>query len=162
MSAEPLRGRAQAGQAIRRLAPIGVLLLAVVMMVAPRPALADAPDLPAADRQAIQAVIVQQIAAFRRDDGEAAFAFAAPRIREIFATPDNFMRMVREGYQPVYRPREVNFGTLSTLEGRLVQHVLLIGPDGAPVTALYSMELQPDGSWKISGCILTTAEDKST
>jgi hypothetical protein len=146
---------------MRRLALVGVVLLAAVVAT-PRQALADAPDLSAADRQAIRAVIAQQIAAFRRDDGEAAFAFAAPRIREIFATPDNFMRMVREGYQPVYRPREVTFGTLSTLEGRLVQRVLLVGPDGVPVTALYFMELQPDGSWKISGCILTTAEDKST
>ena len=161
MSAEPRRAWAPGAWAMRRPALVGVVLLAAVVAT-PRQALADAPDLSAADRQAIRAVIAQQIAAFRRDDGEAAFAFAAPRIREIFTTPDNFMRMVREGYQPVYRPREVNFGTLSTLEGRLVQRVLLVGPDGVPVTALYFMEMQPDGSWKISGCVLTTAEDKST
>jgi hypothetical protein len=47
-------------------------------------------------------------------------------------------------------------------EGRLVQRVLLVGPDGVPVTALYFMEQQPDGSWKISGCVLTISEDKST
>jgi hypothetical protein len=144
-----------------RLVHVLGLLLLFAAPSAVRSAAADT-DLPAVDRQAIRTVIEQQIAAFRHDDGVAAFAFAAPRIREQFVTPDNFMRMVREGYQPVYRPREVSFGALAITEGRLVQRVLLVGPDGVPVTALYFMEQQPDGSWKISGCVLTTSEDKST
>ena len=113
------------------------------------------------DAAAIRAVISDQLAAFRRDDGEAAFAFAAPAIREKFGDAANFLRMVREGYGPVYRPREVEFGALSAEDGRLVQRVLLVGPDGVPVTALYFMERQPDGSWKISGCVLTAAADKT-
>ena len=36
------------------------------------------------------------------------------------------------------------------------------GPDGRPRIALYIMERQPDGSWKIDGCILTESDDKAT
>jgi hypothetical protein len=120
-----------------------------------------AAELGAADRQAIQAVVGDQLAAFQRDDGVAAFSYAAPRIRWQFGTPENFMQMVRAGYQPVYRPREVTFGALEMVGGNLVQLVLLIGPDGVPVVALYMMEREPDGSWKINGCILTAAKDES-
>jgi hypothetical protein len=37
--------------------------------------------------------------------------------------------------------------------------VLLVGPDGKPVMALYAMERQPDGSWRIDGCMLGKADD---
>ena len=62
--------------------------------------------------------------------------------------------MVRQGYQPVYRPRQVSFGELAAVDGIPVQHVHVIGPDGTPVTALYVMERQPDGAWRINGCYL--------
>jgi hypothetical protein len=126
------------------------------------PARADDAALTPTDRTAIHTVIADQLAAFQRDDGVAAFAQAAPVIRERFVTPENFLAMVRAGYAPVYRPREVAFGTLETVEGRLVQRVLLVGPDGLPAVALYVMERQPDGTWKIAACILTVADDKAT
>jgi hypothetical protein len=136
------------------------LLVLVPLLAGP----ADAEDAAVApeDRAAIRAVIEGQIEAFRRDDGAAAFSYAAPVIRERFATPDNFMEMVRTGYRPVYRPREIAFGALEMRDGRLVQRVLLVGPDGVATAALYVMERQPDGSWKIAACILTTPDDKAT
>jgi len=94
--------------------------------------------------------------------GAAAFGFASPGIREHFGTAENFMRMVRSGYQPVYRPREVQFGTIATVNGDIVQRVELIGPDGKPALALYVMQRQPDGNWKINGCFLTTSEQRTT
>jgi hypothetical protein len=139
-------------------------LIALFVVAAPwlaRPLHAE--DLTAADRGAIRAVVGDQLAAFQRDDGAAAFAFASPGIQAQFGTIDNFMTMVRAGYQPVYRPREVAFGDVTIDDGgRIVQRVLLVGPDGAPVTALYTMEQQPDGSWRIAGCTLARAPDKTT
>jgi hypothetical protein len=135
-----------------------VLILAAPWLV---PA-AHAQDLSAADRGAIRAVISDQLAAFQRDDGDAAFALASPNIRAQFGSVGNFMDMVRTGYQPVYRPREVAFGDIVTINGRIVQSVLLVGPDGVPVTALYTMEQQPDGSWRIAGCALARTADKTT
>jgi hypothetical protein len=140
---------------MRRIAALFWLLVAL-------PAAAADPALGEGDRAAIRGVIERQLGAFQRDDASAAFAFASPSIQDQFATADNFMRMVRQGYLPVYRPREVSFGALVEIEGQLVQRVLLVGPDGAPVMALYMMERQPDGSWRINGCILTQSDDKAT
>jgi hypothetical protein len=137
----------------------------VVLLVLALPWLVPAgyaQDLSAADRGAIRAVISDQLAAFQRDDGGAAFAFASPTIREQFGNAETFMEMVRTGYPPVYRPSEVAFGDLTVTDGRIVQRVLLVGPDGVPVAALYTMEQQQDGSWRIAGCVLTRTADKTT
>jgi hypothetical protein len=118
-------------------------------------------DLPAQDRAAIQAIIADQIAAFRRDDGARAFGLASPMIQSMFQSPEIFMEMVRGGYQPVYRPREIAFKDMIDFRGQPTQTVLVVGPDGVPVMALYQMQRQPDGNWLINGCTLVKIEDKS-
>ncbi|QQS14381.1 MAG: DUF4864 domain-containing protein [Rhodospirillales bacterium] len=115
-----------------------------------------------ADRAAIRDVIAGQIEAFRRDDGAAAFGYAAPAIRRMFGGVDRFMEMVREGYRPVYRPREFAFRDIVVRDGLALQKVHIVGPDGAAVTAFYTMERQPDGSWRIAGCSLGAPEERST
>ncbi len=106
------------------------------------------------DSSAIRSVIQNQIDAFRHDDGAAAYGFAAPTIKQIFPTVGAFMDMVRGQYQPVYRPRSVTFGALSDTPSGLQQKVFLVGPDGQPWVALYTLERQPDGTWKINSCVL--------
>ncbi|MBV9538461.1 MAG: DUF4864 domain-containing protein, partial [Acidisphaera sp.] len=105
----------------------------------------------------IEQAVTGQIDAFRRDDGEAAFGYASPAIRLLFGTTTNFMAMVRNGYQPVYRPRSVRFGALAEEGGRIVQRVDVVGPDGRPAIALYTMQHEADGSWKIDGCEIVHA-----
>lgn len=139
--------------------PLAALLLALQLTLA-LPAAAQ--DVSAADRAAIAGVIAQQIDAFRRDDGDAAFGFAAPGIQSLFMTPERFMAMVRTGYQPVYRPREFRFARLEADGDMLVQFVAIVGPDGAPVVAAYAMERQADGSWRIAGCMLLEPPGEST
>ncbi len=122
------------------------------------PAPNSAPDVQMSDKAAIQRVIEKQFEAFRDDDGPTAMAQASPGIRSMFGNdPETFMSMVRKGYQPVYRPRSVTFGPLGSGGGGITQRVDVIGPDGVPHTALYSMERQPDGVWKISGCTIVDA-----
>lgn len=111
------------------------------------------------DQDAIRDVIQSQVDAFRRDDGETAFGLASPNIRGMFGSPDVFMDMVRQGYQPVYRPRVFEFREIVTLHGMVTQKVHVIGPDGRPVTAFYPVTQQPDGSWRIEGCYLQAPED---
>lgn len=142
---------------MRRLAtafPILLLLLA-------GNAAAEEPAPSSADAQAIRQVIEGQLAAFQRDDGAAAFAYASPDVQTKFHDPDTFMQMVKSGYRPVYRPQEVEFRDLVLHEGTPIQEVLVVGPDGQPVLAIYFMEQQPDGSWRISGCTLVQAPDQS-
>ena len=138
------------------IASIFALLIAVSVATAPT-ARADGLDSSAA--AAIRSVIEDQMAAFKVDDGPAAFAYASPSIQEMFQTPEIFMSMVKTGYAPVYRPQAVEFRELMLEARGPVQVVHIVGPDGRAVLARYSMEQQPDGSWRIDGCTLTAAPD---
>lgn len=114
------------------------------------------------DRSAVRAAIARQIEAFRRDDGEAAYAFAAPVIRQLFPTVERFMSMVREGYGPVYRPRTFAFGEIEAApEGGLRQSVEIQDGNGMDWVALYSFEKDADGAWKITGCVLLKAPGRA-
>jgi ketosteroid isomerase-like protein len=126
------------------LSPLAVLAMPAAAAVSP------------ADRAAIETVISGQIAAFGRDDAAAAYRFAAPNIHALFPTPEIFMRMVQSGYAPVYRPQAVRFAEVVVEAGEVVQRVLLRGPDGRAHLALYTMERQADGTWKIAAVVLVT------
>ena len=106
------------------------------------------------DVAAFRQVIDKQIAAFNRDDADGAYQFASPRIKSIFPTPEIFMAMVKRGYQPVYRARDYSFDDVVMMEGEIVQPVRITLPEGDVVVALYTMERQADGTWRIAGCAL--------
>lgn len=108
--------------------------------------------LPAADVRSIRVVVEAQLAAFAADDATAAFSHAAPTIRSMFGTPERFMAMVRAGYPVVYRPSGVLFLAPVQVQGQIVQGVQMTDSGGALWLAVYSLERQGDGSWKISGC----------
>lgn len=136
-----------------------IAVLTFLILLAPVLALAEPADVSDADREAIRAVVEDQLAAFQADDAVRAFSHASPMIRRAFGTPSNFMRMVVTGYPPVYRPRVVEFQDIVTFRGAPTQRVFLVGPGGQSVIALYVMELQAGGTWKINGCFLVEAED---
>lgn len=110
----------------------------------------------AGDREAIEQVIRDQLAAFSRDDGETAFGYASPGIRAWFGTATNFVAMVRGGYYPIYRAQKALFRELKTVRGQPAQKVIIVGPDGVSYNAFYIMERQPDGPWKIGGVSMFT------
>ena len=136
---------------------MGLVVLFVAAALAASARADDSGLVSAADRSAIQSVISGQVDAFRADDGATAFDYASPSIRAMFGTPDNFMRMVRQGYRPVYRPRVFEFQEIVEIQGVPAQRVFVVGPDGVPRIAVYLMELQGDGSWRIDGCLLIDA-----
>ncbi len=140
-----------------------VFLLAVIMWLSPAGAPAQTQDtaITEADRGSIRQVIERQLAAFRRDDGPEAFSYASPNVRRQFGTPQNFMRMVQTGYAPVYRPRMVEFRGLEMVGDVPAQKVFFVGPDGVPVMAIYPMQKQPNGDWKIDGCMLVGVAGKA-
>jgi Domain of unknown function (DUF4864) len=135
-------------------------LLALIAAVLFSVSLASAQALTDSDRGAFRSIIAGQIEAFRADDGARAYSYAAPIIKQIFPTPETFMSMVRQGYQPVYRPQSFQFGDAGiAASGRPTQRVKLVGPDGLNYDAIYTMEQQPDGSWQISGCAIVRTPD---
>ena len=105
-----------------------------------------------ADQSAFQAVISGQLEAIKKDDGPAAYSFAAPIVKGIFPSPEIFMAMVKRGYEPIYRNSKYVFGDLKTdTLGRPAQHVIITATNGKRYEAVYAMQKQPDGSWKIAG-----------
>ncbi len=134
------------------------LILAVILVLAGLTSLraGEAAGEPA-DTAAIQTVISDQIAAFQAGDGERAYGHAAPAIKRLFPSVAIFMRMVEQGYEPVFRPRSFAFIDLKVGGDDAVQYVDLVGPDGAAWIAMYTLRRQPDGSWKITGCRLKPA-----
>ena len=123
---------------------------------------ARAESLSPQDEADFRAVITEQITAFKADDVARAYSHAAPMIRQVFPDPDRFMAMVKQGYQPVYRPQSYSFGKAGfSASGRPIQRVTIVGPDGLNYEAIYTMERQPDGTWQINGCALVKAKDVS-
>jgi hypothetical protein len=121
---------------------------------------AQEPDADA--RAAVRMVIERQLDAFRRDDAVDAFSYAAPSIRELFETSDRFLDMVRRGYAPLYRSERPIFVRGRLMEpGVFLQEVAFTGPNGKGWSALYTLERQSDGEWRISGCVLKPAPGKS-
>ncbi|PPQ14256.1 protein of unknown function [Bradyrhizobium shewense] len=129
---------------------IAALLVAISIAFNPISARAD-------DVATAQGVIRAQEQAFVRDDASAAYSHAAPAIKEIFPAPDIFMSMVQNGYAPVYRHKSFEFGESKIEGGWIAQRVHIIDANGEAWEALYTLEQQADGSYKITGCSLLKA-----
>ena len=127
-----------------------VALLVIVLFFA-------LPALAADDVAAAQSVIRSQEQAFGRDDAAAAYSYAAPAIREIFPRADVFMAMVQNQYAPVYRHRSFEFGEVRVEGNSVAQRVHIIDANGQAWEAMYTLEQQGDGSFKITGCTLLKA-----
>ncbi|WP_119299815.1 DUF4864 domain-containing protein [Dongia deserti] len=139
----------------RRLTLIATMLLAGGALATAGESIAPA------EAAAIRQVIRGQMEAFKIDDWAAAFAYASPAIQSKFQSPQIFSQMVTQAYQPVYRPRGVQFRGVQASEFGPTQEVFVVGPDGLSYLAYYTMERQRDGSWRISGCYLVRAADEN-
>lgn len=129
-----------------------IAALVVALSVAFSPLAARADDVASA-----QGVIRAQEQAFGHDDAATAYSYAAPAIKQIFPEPDIFMSMVQNGYAPVYRHKSFEFGDSKTEGSAIAQRVHIIDADGEAWEALYTLEQQADGSYKITGCSLLKA-----
>jgi hypothetical protein len=104
--------------------------------------------------QAVKSTIQAQLAAFEKDDGDLAFSYAAPNIRALFQTPQNFMAMVQGAYPVVYRPSKLLFLAASVMDLAVVQPVKMWDQNDRSWIATYKLERQADGRWLIDACVL--------
>ena len=136
-----------------------VALIAAPAFAAPP---AQSPALPAMDWTAIRQVIDGQLAALRAGDGAKALTFAAPGIRTQFGTPESFLRMVRSGYAPLLDARYQAFLDGAVVDGATIQPLRLVMPDNTVLVALYQMQRQADGGWRIAGCVIAPSTVQAT
>jgi hypothetical protein len=135
-------------------------LLALAIIPALYASMAFAGD---AEIKAAQSSIDSQLKAFRAGDNTAAYSFAAPNVKRIFPTLENFMNMVTGAYKPVHQPRSYAFGKVQQLSPTsIIQQVIIVGADGKDYEAVYTLELQPDGVFRITGVSLRAANSFST
>ena len=104
----------------------------------------------AAQQSEIEGTISSQIEAFKADDFDQAFTYATPTLRLMFRSPQNFRRMVTEGYPMVWRPAEVQYLELREENGALVQRVRIVDAEGFSHLLDYRME-ETDAGWRIGG-----------
>lgn len=98
----------------------------------------------------IEGVISSQIEAFKTDNFDEAFEFASPSIKGMFRTPENFGRMVTQGYPMVWRPSEVTYLELREENGSYRQKVQIVDSEGRVHVLDYTM-LDTEQGWKING-----------
>ena len=115
----------------------------------------SSPVIAADDVATAQSIIRSQLDAMDRDDAASAYSFASPDIRRMFQEADSFMTMVRRNYAAVYRHKSFEFGDSRAQGGIVVQEVKIVDANGVPWQAIYTLEQQPDGSVKITGCSIT-------
>ncbi len=84
-----------------------------------------------------------------------------PKPRRRSATcslPRHLPRHGGEGLRPVLRPRSYRFETAEeTAEDEIAQGVSLQDEAGIDWVALYTLQRQVDGQWRITGCQLKKA-----
>ena len=143
-----------------------ILIIALVLAAGVPTASAATPPGHAALRSAewnsIQLVIDDQLKALRAGDGAKAMSYAAPGLRQRFGTPERFMRMVREGFRPLLDARSSAFLDGAVVDGITIQPLQLVLPDSSVVVALYRMEKQRDGVWRVAGCVIAPSKALST
>ena len=138
--------------------PIRAVLLAAFMLAQGVAAYAGDAEIKAA-----QGAIEAQLKAFQAGDGELAYSYAAPSIKRMFPTVEMFMGMVESAYQPVGHPKNFSFGKVEEMGATsIVQQVLLTGPDGKEYEAVYTLQLQQDGTYLITGVSLKASNSLST
>jgi hypothetical protein len=143
---------------MKRWAAIAFAVVALTAFAAPPP---GDPSLRPAEWKAIQQVIGDQLKALKAGDGTKAMTYSVPGIRQQFGTSERFLRMVREGYSALLDARASTFLEGAVIDGVAVQPLQLVLPDNTVLVALYQMEKQRDGRWRIAGCVIAPSTVQS-
>ena len=100
----------------------------------------------------VRYTISSQIEAFKENNIEKAYTFAAPNIQAQFSTPEVFGSMVKNGYPIIWRPKSFKFTKFQDHGNRSIQRVLFQSYDGRLETYDYILE-KYDNLWKIAGVL---------
>jgi Domain of unknown function (DUF4864) len=116
----------------------------------------------ATDWAAVRKVIADQRSALKAGDAAKAFGYASPGIRGQFGDAEHFIDMVRTAYSALLTARYVEFLEGAVIDGTIIQPLRLIDGDNTVRVALYTMERQGNGVWRISGCQIAPSTVQAT
>ena len=106
------------------------------------------------DAQAIHVIVQSQLNALAEDDAAGAFALATMSTRTRLGNPDNFLRLIKEEYKPIYRHRLALFSAPEIIDGNIIQVVRLTDGENHVWLAVYQMVKEAGGEWRVDGCQL--------
>ena len=104
--------------------------------------------------------ISSQIDAFKKNDVEEAYTFAAPNIQAQFPSPETFGLMVRNGYPIIWKPKSFKFVKFKNLGDKCIQRVLFQSYNGSLETYDYILE-KNNKEWKIAGVMTIKSADET-
>ena len=108
----------------------------------------------------VRETISSQIDAFKQNDFNRAYTFAAPNIQAQFPSPEVFGLMVRNGYPVIWRPKSFKFTEFKNLGNRCIQRILFQSYNGSLETYDYILE-KNDDVWKIAGVLTINLDDET-
>jgi hypothetical protein len=111
-------------------------------------------DITTADAIAIHETVQSQLDALAKDDADSAFELATSEKRMLIGSPDNFLRLIKEEYNPIYRYLRVIFSAPEVINGDAIQVVRVTDNSSRVWLAIFWMQQEEDSSWKIDGCQL--------
>jgi hypothetical protein len=112
--------------------------------------------------QAVTQVVQSQLDAFAEDNAEKAFSLATAATQSLAGTPNAFLRVIKRQFTPIYRHRDALFSEPEIIGEHALQVVQLTDHDNLVWIAIYQVEREPDGTWKVDGCQLFETKDMST
>ncbi|RJG03956.1 DUF4864 domain-containing protein [Noviherbaspirillum sedimenti] len=130
------------------------LMVLMFVMVGGAAMLAKAAEFGQNEVAAIQGAVQLQIEALANDDAAGAFALTTENTRSRLGSPDNFLKMIKEQYDPVYRHRLALYQSPQIVFGKVYQVVRLTDLESHVWVAIYLMHKDEEGAWKIDGCRL--------
>jgi Domain of unknown function (DUF4864) len=130
-------------------------LAAATLLACSLPLTAHAGPLSDGEQEQVRVVIQAQLDAFADDDADTAFALATPGIRATLGKSERLLQLVRDAYPMVYRASSVAYFKGEESEGTVLQLVRITDPNAKTWLAIFSLEKQPDATYRISGCLVT-------
>jgi len=144
---------------MKRLSAMAGLLFALFLA----PLWSNAMDsITTADVIAIREAVEAQLHALSNDDASSAFELATQEKRMLIGSPDNFLRIIKEQYDPIYHYQSVIFSRAEVVDGNPIQIVRVADEDGKVWVAVFWMQQEEDSRWKIDGCQLFETSSVST
>lgn len=107
-----------------------------------------------ADVMEIHRVVRAQLNAFAADDAKGAFELATLEKRMQIGSAEDFLRMIRESYRPIYRYKAVIFEKPDVVAGMTLQKVRVTDAQSRVWLAIFWMQRDEAAGWKIDGCHL--------
>ena len=103
---------------------------------------------------AVTQVVQSQLNAFAQDDAETAFKLSTASTRQLIGTPNELLSVIKHKFAPIYRHSKAIFAKPEIINRSALQIVHLTDADNLVWIAIYQVEQEADGIWRVDGCQL--------